>query len=76
MSEEKYHPLTSEEYINLRTTMETIGVRLPENKMGEVWHSYNRLRGVNEKQPCGCQSAAKYWVDAVNYINNWLKERA
>lgn len=71
-----YHPLTELEYKELKETMATIGHNLPDNKMGFIWSTYTRLKGVREPQPCGCQSAAGHWVNAINYIRGWVNERA
>jgi hypothetical protein len=70
------HPLTMAEYLELKDFIFSIGARLPEQKMGYVWNMYNRIRGVNEKQPCGCQSAAKYWVDAINELRRWVESKS
>ncbi len=66
---------TNEEYTNLKNVMSTITHHIPENQMGLVWDSYKRIAQVNTNQPCGCPSAAKYWIEAVNTINNFIKEQ-
>jgi hypothetical protein len=73
--EEKYIPLTVDEYKKLKETMAGIGVNLPEHLLPYIWDTYNRLRSKSEPRPCSCQSAAPHWIGAVNYLNNWLKER-
>lgn len=66
---------TQEEYTNLKNVMSTITHHIPENQMGLVWNSYQRIAKVNTVQPCSCPSAARYWVEAVNTINNFIKEQ-
>lgn len=73
--EEKYIPLTIDEYKELKEIMAGIGFNLPENRLPYIWDMYNRLRAKTEPRPCACQSAAPHWIGAVNYLNNWLKER-
>lgn len=70
------HPLTLDEYYELKTFIKSIGARLPEGKMGYVWNSYNQLRGVQETQPCGCQSAAGHWVNAINFLKQWVESKS
>ena len=68
MEESKYHPLTFEEYKELKEKMETM--------LGYVWNNYNKLNGTNISQPCGCQSAAGHWKEAINLLKDWVKTRA
>ena len=70
------HPLSKEEFLELKDFISNIGVRLPDDKMGYVWNMYNHLRGVQERQPCGCQSAAGHWVNAVNYLKQWVESKS
>lgn len=70
-----YHPLTQQEFIELREFITKLGHNLPDNKMSYVWSYFNRLQGTNIPQPCGCQSAAGHWVNAINYIKGWVNER-
>lgn len=71
-----YHPLTIAEFNELKDFIVTLGARLPDNKMGYVWNMYNHLRGVQERQPCGCQSAAGHWVEAINYLRRWVESKS
>jgi hypothetical protein len=66
---------TPEEWTHLKEVMSSIHHFIPDNHMGLVWNSYQRIAKVNTSQPCGCASAAKYWVEAVNTINNFIKEQ-
>jgi hypothetical protein len=70
------HPLSLEEYNELKDFITTLGARLPDSKLGYVWNTYNQLRGVQEKQPCGCQSAAGHWVTSINYLKQWLESKS
>jgi hypothetical protein len=74
--EEKYIPLTVSEFNELKDTMESIGHNLPEHLLPYIWEKYNLLRSKSEPRPCGCQSAAPHWINAVNYLNEWIKQRA
>jgi len=75
LQQSKYHPLTFEEYKELKEKMETISVNLPDNMLGYVWNNYNRLNGTNISQPCSCQSAAGHWKAAVELLKDWVKQR-
>jgi hypothetical protein len=75
VQQSKYHPLTFEEYKELKEKMETISVTLPDNMLGYVWNNYNRLNGTNISQPCSCQSAAGHWKAAVELLKDWVKQR-
>jgi hypothetical protein len=66
---------TQEEYTNLKNVMSTITHHIPENQMGLVWNAFQRIQGVNTPQPCGCPGSAKHWIEAVNVINNFIKEQ-
>ena len=70
-----YYPLSQEDYIQLRNTMSEIGAYLPDNLAPYIWATFNRLRDANEPQPCTCASSGKHWKRAVDFINEWLKER-
>ena len=66
---------TPEEYTNLKNVMGSITHHIPENQMGLVWNAYQRIEKVNTMQPCGCPGAAKYWVEAVNVIRNYITKQ-
>lgn len=71
----KYHPLTEQEYNEMADFILNLGAYLPDNKTNWVWSTFNKLRDTNENQPCTCSSAAGHWKRAVDYIFNWIKER-
>lgn len=66
---------SEEEWVNLVATMQKITNHIPDSLMGLVWSSYQRINKTNTPQPCGCPSAARYWIEAVNVINTYIKER-
>lgn len=65
---------TPEEWTEVKNVMSQIHHRIPENQMGNVWNWFQRISKTNSPQPCSCQSSAKYWIEAVNVINNFIKE--
>ncbi len=69
MIQDKFTP---EEWNNLVDKVRAISDRIPEAEMGLIWNSYQRIAQVNTVQPCGCPSAAKYWVEAINVIRNYI----
>jgi hypothetical protein len=71
----KYHPLTEQEFIELRDLIKGMGAYLPENKAPYVWDKFNYLSGGNEPRPCTCASAGAHWKRAVDFLFNWIKER-
>ena len=73
--ESKYAPLTTEQFIQLKEFIYSLGAYLPEDKAGYVWGNYNTIRAVNEPQPCTCSSSGALWKGAVDFLHNWIKER-
>lgn len=73
--EDKYFPLTSEEFNELNGFISTLGSYLPENRAHYVWSNYNRLRNENEPQPCTCASSGAHWKRATEYLRTWVNER-
>jgi hypothetical protein len=65
---------TAEEWNNLKGVMNGIVHHIPEQYMGLIWNSYQRIQQVNTTQPCGCPSAAKYWIEAVNVIRDYISK--
>jgi hypothetical protein len=66
--------LNETELTELKSVLSEISTRIPENRAGYVWNTFNKIRGLHEAQPCMCQSSAGHWLRAVNalrdYINN------
>jgi hypothetical protein len=75
VKESKYTPLTFEEYQRLSTFILDLGGYLPDSEAGYVWSTFNRLREINEPQPCTCASSGAHWKRAVDYLYRWVKER-
>ena len=66
---------TPEEWTNLKNVMSSIHHHIPENHMGSIWNWFQKIGKHNRPRPCSCQSSAKYWIEAVNTINNFIKEQ-
>lgn len=75
MEENKYHPLTFEEFQELDATVSSLGAYLPENKAPYIWDNFNKLRGENEPRPCTCSSSGAHWKRAVDFLTDWTKQR-
>ncbi len=75
MEQSKYHPLTEQEYFELKGFIQALGGYLPDNKAPYVWNTFNHIRGEREPQPCTCASSAGHWKRAVDFLWNWVKER-
>lgn len=73
--ENKYHPLTEEQYLELKNFLKGIGNYLPTDRAGYIWGTYNTVRGINEPQPCTCASSGSLWKRAIDELNAWVKER-
>ena len=69
---EKYLPYTEAEFIEMKTTMETIITHIPTDKMGWVWNNHNKISKTNEAQPCACGSASSHWIRATNTIRDFI----
>jgi hypothetical protein len=67
-----YKPYTEAEYVELKTTMDTISTHIPNDKMGWVWGNHNRILNTTEPQPCSCGSAAANWIRAADTIRNFI----
>ena len=73
--ENKWAPLSEENVIKLKDILSKVSSHLPEHDAPFIWNMYNDTRGTNERQPCTCGSAGKYWGEAVQHLRSWLKER-
>ena len=74
--ENKYAPLSEEEYNALKEHLAGIKAFLPEHLMGPFWEWCNRIRGERINQPCGCSSAAGLWGDCVAVLHKFVNERS
>lgn len=66
---------TPDEWTHLKSVMSSIHHHIPENQMHLVWNSYQRIAKVNTMMPCACAGSAKYWIQAVNVINDFIKQQ-
>lgn len=66
---------TPEEWTNLKDVMKSIVHHIPENQMQLVWNAYQRIAKVNTVMPCDCPGLRKYWIEAVNVINDFIKQQ-
>jgi hypothetical protein len=72
-TENKYHPLTESEYLELKGKIDSIREYLPNMLLDYVWGTYKRLTQSVENQPCGCGSAAGLWRKAVDVLQDYIK---
>lgn len=74
--ENKYAPLSEEEYNKLRLHLEGVKNHLPEHLMGPFWAWCNGIRGEKIPQPCGCKTAAAHWGKCVEDLRKYVRERS
>lgn len=67
--------MNAEEIEKLKNTLNGIGSNLPESLLPYIWDTYNKVRDKQEPRPCGCQSAAGHWINAINYLRNWVSDK-
>ena len=67
--------LTPEQLQELKGTLSQITTRLPENLAHYIWNTYNHVRGANEPRPCMCGSSGADWKRAVDYLNDYVKDK-
>ena len=69
----KYHPLSLEEYQQLKEHLAGIKNFLPDHLMSTFWGWCNRLRNTKTAQPCSCASSAKHWGACVTELRDFVK---
>jgi hypothetical protein len=74
--ENKYSPLTEEQFVELQAILSSLGAYLPENKAPFIWDMFNAVRNETETRPCTCSSAGAHWKRAIDHLMNWVKEKA
>jgi hypothetical protein len=74
--ENKYAPLSEEEFKELREHLEGIKSFLPEHLMGTLWEKCNRIRGERINQPCSCKSSAGLWGLCVSDLRQFVNDRS
>ena len=67
--------LTKEQLNELKETLSGIGSHLPENKANYIWNTFNHIRNESERQPCMCGSAGGHWKRAVEFLNDYVKNK-
>ena len=67
--------LTEEQLKELKETLSGIGSYLPESKAGYIWNTFNHIRNEREPQPCMCGSAGGHWKRAVEFLNDYIKNK-
>ena len=72
--ENKYHPLTEAEYLELKSKIDSIKDYLPEMLLGYTWDNYKRITGSQENQPCSCKTSGKLWLKAVTVLRDYLNK--
>lgn len=67
--------LTPEQLEELKGTLKQITTRLPEDKAHYIWNTFNHIRGQNEPRPCLCGSSGAHWKRAVDFLNDYIKNK-
>ena len=67
--------LTTEQLQELKSELSQITTRLPENKAYYIWNTFNHIRGENEPRPCLCASSGAHWKRAVDFLNDYVKDK-
>lgn len=73
--EEKYYPLSIEEFKEVASVVDSITTHVPHDKATYIWSKFNRIRGTQESQPCTCASAGKHWGRAVDGLREFINQR-
>jgi len=74
--ENKYLPLSIEDFDRLKKELENIKAFLPEHLMGPFWSWCNQIRGQKTPQPCSCKSSARHWGACVDDLRKFVRERS
>ena len=67
--------LTPEQLQELKGTLSQIRTRLPEDKAFYIWNTFNHIRNINEPRPCLCGSSGAHWKRAVDFLNDYVKNK-
>ena len=73
--ENKYTPLSEQEFIELKEQLAGIKSFLPEHLMGTLWEKCNRIRGERTNQPCSCKSSSGLWARCVDDLRQFVRDR-
>ena len=71
----KYHPLTLEQFEELKRILSTIASHMPDNLAGYIWNNFNAVRDAREPQPCTCGSSGAHWGRAIQHLREWVKSK-
>ena len=74
MEDNKYEPLTEEQYHSLKGQLAGVKNHLPEELMTTFWVYCNKIRGERTNQPCSCKSSSGLWGSCVNHLREWVKK--
>lgn len=69
-----YKPYTEEEYVELKSVIESITHYIPNDRMSYIWNNHNKILKTNEPTPCSCGSAASHWNRATQTIRNFVAQ--
>lgn len=67
--------LTEEQLLELKNELSQIGAYLPENKAPYIWNTFNHIRDIQEPRPCMCASAGGHWKRAIDFLNDYVKDK-
>lgn len=67
--------LNEQEIKELKEVLSTITTRIPFDKAGYIWSTFNHLRKESEPQPCMCKSSAGHWVRAIDFLRNYVNDK-
>ena len=74
MEDNKYEPLTEEQYHSLVGQLAGVKNHLPEELLTTFWVYCNKLRNEKAPQPCSCRSSSGLWGGCVNHLREWVKK--
>ena len=75
LAQSKYHPLSLEEYIELKRVLSTITSHMADSLAGYIWGNFNAVRNAKEGQPCTCGSSGAHWGRAIQHLREWVKSK-
>lgn len=73
--EDKFKPLSEEDYNKLIDILKNVTSHLPEGHAPFVWNMFNDIRGAREPQPCTCASSGAHWGRAISELRLWLRSK-
>lgn len=73
--ENKYTPLSEQEFIELKEQLAGVKSFLHENLMSTFWSKCNQIRGERTNQPCSCKSSSGLWARCVDDLRQFVRDR-